>query len=100
LRLASRSIKRPRLADLRESGDIEADADLVLLLFREAYYLENDPRTATDAALQKRLDDKRNTLEIIVAKNRMGPTGPVEVFCDPGSSAVRNGARAGEREAE
>jgi replicative DNA helicase len=90
---------RPRLSDLRESGDIEADADLVLLLYREAYYLENNPKVATDADLQRLLKDKRNSLEIIVAKNRMGQTGPVEVFCDPGSSAIRNAARARDSEA-
>ena len=90
---------RPRLSDLRESGDIEADADVVLLLFREAYYLESDPKVATDIELLRKLDQKQNSLEIIVAKNRMGSTGPVEVFCEPASGAVRNAAMPGQRTA-
>jgi replicative DNA helicase len=81
------------LSDLRESGDIEADADVVLLLFREAYYLENDPHVLTDAELGQRFEESRNSLEIIVAKNRMGPVGPVKVFYHPGCSAIRNVAR-------
>jgi replicative DNA helicase len=78
------SDKRPELSHLRESGDIEADADVVLLLYREAYYLAvaNDPR----------LSDVENELEIIVAKQRMGKTGSVKVFCHPGASAVRDSA--------
>jgi replicative DNA helicase len=74
--------KRPELAHLRESGDIEADADVVLLLFREAYYL-----AMTD---DSRLRDVEHKLEIIVAKQRMGQTGVVQVFCHPGASALRN----------
>ena len=88
-----RQDKRPQLADLRESGDIEADADIVLLLYREAYYLQNNPEVLTNVDLCHRLDEKRCNLEIIVAKNRMGPVGSVEVFCHPGCSAIRNAAR-------
>lgn len=77
--------KRPELADLRESGDLEADADVVLLLFREAYYLANDKNA--DQAL---LEEKQNSLEIIVAKQRMGSTGSVEVYCHTGASALRD----------
>lgn len=77
--------KRPELSHLRESGDIEADADVVLLLYREAYYLAmaDDPRH----------DDVKNELEIIVAKQRMGQTGSVSVFCHPGANAVRDAMR-------
>jgi len=60
-----RGDKRPCLADLRESGQIEADADVVILLHRPAYY---DP------------NDKPGVAEIIVAKNRNGPTGAVELL--------------------
>jgi replicative DNA helicase len=82
--------KRPELADLRESGDLEADADIVLLLFREAYYLENDPSVATDGEKAARLEACRYRLEIIVGKQRMGATGKVDVFCHPGASALRD----------
>lgn len=74
--------KRPELAHLRESGDIEADADVVLLLFRQGYYL-----AMTD---DSRLPDVENKLEIIVAKQRMGQTGVVEVFCHTAASALRS----------
>jgi replicative DNA helicase len=77
-----RAEKRPELSDLRESGDIEADADVVLLLYREAYYLAmaDDPRQA----------DVANDLEIIIAKQRMGPTGSLRAFCHVASNAVRD----------
>jgi replicative DNA helicase len=83
-----RAEKRPELADLRESGDIEADADVVMLLYRQAYYLANDPNA--DPSL---LDEVKNKLEIIIAKQRMGATGNLDVFCHPGASAVRDLAR-------
>lgn len=83
-----RSEKRPELADIRESGDLEADADTVLLLFREAYYLSSEAKKDDDAAA--RLQDVQFKLEIIIAKQRMGPTGFVDVFFHPASSAVRD----------
>ncbi|NLY88511.1 MAG: replicative DNA helicase [Firmicutes bacterium] len=58
--------KKPSLADLRESGSLEQDADLVCFLYREDYY---DPET-----------EKKNITELIVAKHRNGPTGKVEFF--------------------
>lgn len=81
-----RQDKRPELSDLRESGDIEADADVVLLLFREAYYLKDK----TDPDSQARLMACEFALEIIIAKCRMGAVGVAEVFCHPGASAVRD----------
>ncbi|MFG1299469.1 DnaB-like helicase C-terminal domain-containing protein [Xanthobacter sp. V3C-3] len=81
-----RADKRPELSDLRESGDIEADADVVLLLFREAYYLKDK----TDPDSMARLLACENALEIIIAKCRMGAVGVVETFCHPGASTVRD----------
>ena len=60
-----RDDKRPMLSDLRESGAIEQDADIVLFIFREDYYSPDS--------------DKRNIAELIVAKNRHGETGKVEL---------------------
>jgi replicative DNA helicase len=60
--------KRPQLSDLRESGSIEQDADLVLMLFRENYY-----------NLKK---DQQDLAEIIVAKHRNGPTGTIQLKFD------------------
>jgi replicative DNA helicase len=85
-KVEDRADKRPELADLRESGDIEADADTVLLLFREAYYLSKDPSPEAAANLMA----CQNKLEIIIAKQRMGETGTVDVFCHAGASAVRD----------
>lgn len=82
----TRADKRPELSDLRESGDIEADADIVLLLFREAYYLKDK----SDAASMARMALIEDKLEIIVAKSRMGATGPVLAYCHPGASVIRD----------
>ncbi len=87
-----RENKRPSLSDLRDSGSLEQDADVVLFCYREAYYLErtkHDPGSQAELKRQTELEATRNTLEVIVAKNRMGPTGIVNLFCDMGCNAVR-----------
>jgi replicative DNA helicase len=61
--------KKPMLSDLRESGSIEQDADIVMFIYREAYY---NPDT-----------DKQNITELILAKHRNGPTGTVELYFHP-----------------
>jgi replicative DNA helicase len=75
-----RDDKRPQLADLRESGAIEQDADVVMFIFREEYYLERaQPREGTpdhDEWLAK-MDMVHNLAEVIVAKQRHGPTNKV-----------------------
>jgi len=88
-----RENKRPTLADLRNSGDIEQDADLVCFAYREAYYLERmkcDPGSQAELKRQTELDACRNTVEVLIAKNRNGPTTTVPLFCDMGSNAVRD----------
>jgi replicative DNA helicase len=71
-----RDDKRPRLADLRESGSIEQDADLVAFLFREDYY---KPKGAARPEREEGGGDTRNAAELIIAKQRNGPTGTVRL---------------------
>ncbi len=66
----SRSPQIPQLADLRESGSIEQDADIVMFIYREEYY---NPDT-----------DRKQITDLYIAKHRNGPTGKVELFFDPG----------------
>lgn len=62
----SRQVKKPMLSDLRESGSLEQDADIVMFLYREDYY---NPET-----------ENKNITDVIVAKNRNGPTGTIPVY--------------------
>jgi replicative DNA helicase len=68
--LEQREDKRPRLSDLRESGAIEQDADVVMFIYRHEYYHPED-------------QDKKGIAEVIVAKHRAGSTGPVEMTFQP-----------------
>ena len=89
-----REDKRPQLADLRESGTIEQDSDVVMFIFRESYYLERmEPIKKPDEAEEKynekhqrwiELCEKNyNTAEIIIAKQRHGPIGTIKAHFDP-----------------
>ncbi len=75
-----RDQKKPQLADLRESGSIEQDADVVMFVYRESYYLEKqEPRPATveHAEWQAKMNEVSNLAEIIIGKQRHGPTGNI-----------------------
>ncbi len=100
----NRDIKRPNLADLRDSGDVEQDAETVLFLYREAYYLQQrgESKSSEDGGKKEKkmteeerrilLDECKNDLEVIIAKNRNGPCATADLFIDIGSNAVRNGS--------
>ena len=86
-----RENKRPLLSDLRESGSIEQDADVVMFVFREQYYLEkempvqrggvsDDKYHLEMQTWQERCDQAHNKAEVIIAKQRHGPTGTVRLF--------------------
>jgi replicative DNA helicase len=78
----SRDDKRPQLSDLRESGSIEQDADVVMFVFREEYYLANkEPRAGTPEYEKWQLDMSlvHGRAEVIIGKQRHGPTGTVEL---------------------
>jgi len=77
----ARTNKRPMLSDLRESGSIEQDADLVIMLYRDEYYNSDSP--------------DRGLAEVIVAKHRNGPTGTIKLLFDPQFTKFKNLARQG-----
>ncbi len=75
-----RDDKKPQLSDLRESGSIEQDADVVMFVYREAYYLKaKEPRPATveHADWQAKMNDVSHLAELIIGKQRHGPTGNI-----------------------
>ena len=76
----TRDDKRPILSDLRESGSIEQDADVVMFVYREGYYLKNkEPRPATveHAEWQAKMNEISHLAELIIGKQRHGPTGKI-----------------------
>ena len=78
-----REDKRPHLADLRESGSIEQDADVVMFIYREEYYLERqepeDLNSDKHREWQEKMERVHNLADVIVAKQRHGPTGRIEL---------------------
>ena len=89
-----REDKRPLLADLRESGTIEQDSDVVMFIFRESYYLErmepikkpdeqNDRYNERHQRWRELCESRYNIAEIIIAKQRHGPTGTIKTHFDP-----------------
>jgi replicative DNA helicase len=84
-KVEERDNKRPSLADLRDSGSLEQDADVVMFAFRPAYYLERnkfDEGSEDEITRLQNLEKVRNVLEVGVAKNRNGRTGTVQLFVD------------------
>jgi replicative DNA helicase len=76
----SREDKRPQLSDLRESGSIEQDADIVMFIYRDDYYLKNrEPAQGSEEHLkwQAEMEAAHGQAEVIIAKQRHGPTGTV-----------------------
>ena len=75
-----RDDKKPQLSDLRESGSIEQDADVVMFVYRESYYLKvKEPRPATveHAEWQAKMNEVSHLAELIIGKQRHGPTGNI-----------------------
>jgi len=96
--LENRDNKRPVLSDLRESGAIEQDADLVLFIYRDEYYLrlqqesskKGKGRKAEDMDFEAELEKVRGKAEIIIGKNRHGPTGVAKVRFVPEITTFQN----------
>ena len=77
-----RDDKKPQLSDLRESGSIEQDADVVMFVYRESYYLKSkEPRPATveHAEWQAKMNEVSHLAELIISKQRHGPTGNINL---------------------
>jgi len=94
----NREDKRPQLADLRESGSIEQDADVVLFVYREEYYLERlmpqegSPEFQT---WQDKMNHAHGRAEVIIGKQRHGPTGTIELQFEAKLTKFQNLARDG-----
>ena len=84
----SRSPSIPKLADLRESGSIEQDADVVIFIYREVM----------DKTVRRDDSERRNIAEIHIAKHRNGPTGVIELFFDEEKVSFKNLAKKIEEE--
>jgi replicative DNA helicase len=92
----NREDKRPQLSDLRESGSIEQDADVVLFVYREEYYLERlMPAEGTPEfqAWQEKMDRAHGKAEVIIGKQRHGPTGTIELMFEGRLTKFSNLAR-------
>jgi len=99
-----RQDKHPQLSDLRESGSIEQDADIVLMVYREHYYLMQQKPQQEDGETKSAFDDRElewdarvsrslNKMEVIVAKNRHGQTGSMELWCDLAADAIQDSSQ-------
>ncbi|MDX2050359.1 MAG: replicative DNA helicase [Rickettsiaceae bacterium] len=89
----TRDDKRPMLSDLRESGAIEQDADIVMFIYREEYYLSRkEPEAGTDkhAIWLDKLNRVHNQAEILIAKHRNGPIGNIMLYYDSNHSKFNN----------
>jgi replicative DNA helicase len=92
----NRDDKRPQLSDLRESGSIEQDADVVMFIYREEYYLKNkEPKPGTEEHFkwQAEMEQVHGRAEIIIGKQRHGPTGTVPLHFDADITRFTNLAR-------
>jgi replicative DNA helicase len=84
-KVEDRDDKRPQLADLRESGAIEQDADVVMFIFREEYYVaRREPKEGTEEHTEwmQAMETVHNLAELIIAKQRHGPIGKVTLYFD------------------
>lgn len=97
----NREDKRPQLSDLRESGSIEQDADVVTFVYREEYYLNHkQPKEGTPEYLnwQAEMATAAGKAELIIGKQRHGPTGTIEVHFDASLTRFRNLVRDRQQE--
>lgn len=91
-----RDDKRPGISDLKDSGSLEQDADVVALMYRDSYYIERSTAYQRgDAEAVIRANDARNEIEVIIGKNRIGATRAHKLWCDVSCSIIAAQARGG-----
>ncbi len=96
----NREDKKPQLSDLRESGSIEQDADMVMFVYREEYYLSRlEPREGTEEHFkwQEQMDQVQGLAELIIGKQRHGPIGTVKLSFNSDTTKFGNLARDSSR---
>lgn len=96
----NREDKKPQLSDLRESGSIEQDADMVMFVYREEYYLSRlEPREGTEEHFkwQEQMDQVQGLAELIIGKQRHGPIGTVKLSFNSDTTKFGNLARDASR---
>jgi replicative DNA helicase len=86
----NRTDKTPHLADLRESGSIEQDADLVMFLYREEYYLNQVKEEDLPAPVLEKKEKVKNQADVIIAKQRDGPVGSFKLYFDSETNKFKN----------
>jgi len=94
----NREDKKPQLSDLRESGSIEQDADMVMFVYREEYYLSRlEPREGTEEHFkwQEQMDQVQGLAELIIGKQRHGPIGTVKLSFNSDTTKFGNLAHSG-----
>jgi replicative DNA helicase len=96
-KVEDREDKRPQLADLRESGSIEQDADVVMFVYREEYYVERTKPSESELEKmikwQQKMEEVHGLAEVIIGKQRNGPTGTVELQFQAELTRFANKAR-------
>ena len=84
---------RPRMSDLRDSGSIEQDADVIMMLHREAYFHKGEPGLKDEPNWEEKNPDKLNSAELIITKQRNGPTGTIKLIFRENITRFENASR-------
>lgn len=89
-KVEDRKDKTPQLADLRESGSIEQDADVVMFIHRQDYYTDVSKKENLAPDVLQKIDECKNQADIIISKQRDGPVGNLQLYFDPETNKFKN----------